>query len=326
MRQIEGFSLAGELLSFVRASEEMHITQSAFSQLIRELESELGVQLFDRTTRRVLLTAAGQAMLLKMKRALDTIDDACAEAQDIGRADRGHIRVGALSSLAVGIVSRTLCHLRTDFPGVTATIREEVNDALIELVTSGGTDLSVCSEVASAPGLSFEYLFADPLMMVTKAGSWLARQRVVHWTDLDKESLVLTARGTSTREHVSAALGAHGIVKPVDYEVASMLVSLSMVRAGFGSAFVSRVALDDLDTAGLGVVPLAEPAVRRMGIYRRSDRKPSLASVKFVELLKAEIQAARRRPKSQAKSRASAATVYLTPPAVAQAAPRLLRA
>jgi 2,4-dienoyl-CoA reductase-like NADH-dependent reductase (Old Yellow Enzyme family) len=92
LRQIEGFQLASEHLSFSRATAQLGIRQSDFSQLIRELETLLGVELFDRTTRKVVLTAAGEAMRLKTRRGLDAIDDACKEAIAIGRADRGHIR------------------------------------------------------------------------------------------------------------------------------------------------------------------------------------------------------------------------------------------
>lgn len=295
IRQIQGFLLASDLLSFSRASEEMHVTQSAFSQLIRELENQLGAQLFDRTTRRVQLTASGEAMRLKLRRGLDAIEDACDEAQAIARMDRGHIRLGTLSSLAVGIVTRTLSRLRKDFPSVTVSMQEGFNDVLVDMVAAGDTDLTVCSEVPSARGLDFEFLFDDELLLVMKRGNPLARHKLVAWEQLAEEPLVLTARRTSTRAHVAAALAASGISKPAEYEVASTPTSLSMVRVGFGSAFVSRVALHDLDTEGLVAVRMREPARRRMGIYRRTDRTPSSASLKFAELLKSEAALTLRR-------------------------------
>lgn len=297
LRQVEGFLLAGNLLSFSRAADQLHITQSAFSQLVRELESSLGVQLFDRTTRKVQLTAAGQAMLAKVKRGLDSIDEACEDALAVARVDRGHIRVGSLSSLSVGIVTRTLARLRKPFPGITVSMLEDFNDVLVDRLASGETDLAVCSQVADRPGLSFEPMFDDELVLVSKQGTALARRKVVDWEDLVDQPLVLTARRTATREHVDAALAARGIAKPVDYEVASTPTSLAMVRAGFGSAFVSRVALQELDMAGLKSARLRQPPVRRMGIYRRTDRAPAPAELTFVEFLRTEAaETARRLP------------------------------
>lgn len=295
MRQVEGFLLASEALSFSRAAEVMHITQSAFSQLIRDLEDALGVQLFERTTRRVQLTTAGEAMQQKMRRGLESIDEACEEAQAVARVQRGHIRIGSLASLAGGIVTRTLARLREAFPGVTVSMREDFNDTLVDLVAAGETDLSVCSEVGPRRDLRFEFLFEDELVLAIRQGTRLARRRVVDWAALADEPLVLTARGTATRQRASEALAAHGILKPVEYEVASTPTSLSMVRAGFGSAFVSRVALEELDTQGLKVSRLEEPPMRRMGIYRRCDREGSPAAAQFADMLRAEaVRTARR--------------------------------
>ena len=204
---------------------------------------------------------------------------------------------GALSSLAIGIVTRTLGRLRRDFPRITVSMREDFNDLLIEAVATGNTDLSVCSESGTHQELSFEHLFDDELMLVTRQGRGLARFKVIDWEALASESIVMTARLTSTREHIAAALGAHGINRPAEYEVASMAASLSMVRAGFGVTFISRVALKDMETSGLTAIRVRNPAIRRMGIYRRIDRTPSPASTKFTELLRAEARrtAARQR-------------------------------
>lgn len=289
MRQIQAFLLAGELLSFSRAAEALHISQSAFSQLIRELESGLGARLFDRTTRRVQLTAAGEAMHQKARRGLETIDDACDEALAVARVERGHIRVGTLASLAVGIITRTLGRLRHDFPGISVSMREDFNDGLVDLVANGETDLTVCSEIGPQQGLSFEYLFDDELLLVSTRGGHFARLKALDWETVAQQPLVMTVRRTATRRHVDAAFTARGIYKPAEHEVASTPTALAMVRAGFGSAFVSRAALEDLDIAGLSVAHFREPALRRMGIYRRTDRSRSSASARFEEVLKLEV-------------------------------------
>ena len=300
LRQIEGFQLASEHLSFSRAATQMGVSQSAFSQLIREMELQLGVDLFDRTTRKVVLTAAGEAMQLKTRRGLDAINDACQEAIAIGRADRGHIRVGALSSLAIGIVTRTLGRLRTDFPGITVSLQEEDNDVLVDLVGAAAVDLAVCSQVAGKRELSFEHLLDDELMLVTPRRGRLARQQNVAWTDLAEEPLVFSNRGTSTREHASAALEAHGIPSRVDVEVTSMATAIAMVRAGFGSAFVSRIGLQDLSAEGVRILPITRPPLRRIGVYRRTDRQPSAAAAKFARLLQQEAVATQEKLDLQA--------------------------
>ena len=299
LRQIDGFLLAGELLSFSRAAEAMHISQSAFSQLIRELETSLELRLFDRTTRRIALTNAGTVLLRKMKRGVDEIDQACEEARALVRVEHGHITVGTLASLAVGVVTRAVGGLRKGFPGMKVSMREDYNGALLERVAQGEVDFAVCAQSGATEGLSFEHLFDDELVAVMPLGDSRAGARPLRWSALKDESLVMTMRKSSTREHISAALAAHDITREADYDVANMFTALSMVRAGLGVTFIPLLVLPEVNMKGLGWARMAKPApVRRIGICRRSDRTASPASVKFEEVLRGEVDKVLRRQRS----------------------------
>jgi LysR family carnitine catabolism transcriptional activator len=290
LRQIEGFLLAGELSSFSRSAEAMHITQSAFSQLVRELEAGLGVRLFDRTTRRISLTDAGVVLHAKMRRGIVEIDDACEEARAISRVEHGHIRVGTLASLAVGVVTRTLGALRKNFPGVKVSMQEDYNGPLLERVVQGEVDFAVCADSSAVPGLRFEHLFDDELVAVMKQTDPKAAARQLRWSALKDESLVMLMRDSSTYEQVSAALAANRIIREADYEVANMFTALSMVRAGFGTTFIPAMVLGEVNMNGLAWKRLQRPApMRRIGICRRGDRTASPAAAKFEELLRAEV-------------------------------------
>jgi LysR family carnitine catabolism transcriptional activator len=296
LRQIEGFLLAGELLSFSRAAEALHITQSAFSQLVRELEAALGVRLFDRTTRRIALTEAGVILHAKMKRGVVAIDDACEEARAIARVEHGHITVGTLASLAVGVVTRALGELRKSFPGVKVSMREDYNGPLLERVAQGEVDFAVCAHSSSVGGLHFEHLFDDELVAVMSRTDPKADVAVLRWSALKDESLVMLVRDSSTHEQIATALAANRISREADYEVANMFTALSMVRAGFGVTFIPAMVLGDVNMAGLAWKRLQRPApTRRIGICRRGDRTASPAAAKFEDLLRAEVKRARLR-------------------------------
>lgn len=290
LRQIEGFLLAGDMLSFSRASEAMHITQSAFSQLVRELEASLGVRLFDRTTRRISLTDAGVILHARMKRGMVEIDDACEEAAAIARVERGHITVGTLASLAVGIVTRTLGELRKSYPGVKVSMREDHNGPLLERVAQGEVDFAVCADSSATAGMRFEHLFDDELVAVMNQAEPKARVPRLRWSALKDQSFVMLMRDSSTHEQVSAALAAHGITREADYEVANMFTALSMVRAGFGMTFIPAMVLGEVNMTGLAWKRMQRPSpIRRIGICRRGDRTASPATAKFEELLRAEV-------------------------------------
>lgn len=291
LRQIEGFLRAGELLSFSRAAEALHITQSAFSQLVRELEAALGVRLFDRTTRRVVLTDAGIVLHAKLRRGLLEIDDACEEARAIARLEHGHIRVGTLASLAIGIVTRALGELRRSYPGVKVSLREDYNGPLLGRVAQGEVEFAVCAEAQAAGALHFEHLFDDELVAVMRPGEARGSGRLLPWSQLRERPLIMLVRDSSTYEQVAAALAANQVTREPEYEVANMFTALSMVRAGFGVTFIPAMVLHDVTLAGLTWKRLERPVpLRRIGLCRRTDRAPSPAVTRFEALLRAEVQ------------------------------------
>lgn len=295
LRQMEGFLLAAELKSFSRAAEAMRITQSAFSQLIRELENSLGVRLFDRTTRHVNLTAAGEAMAKRMGGAIDVIDDACEEARAIARIESGHLTMGTLSSLAAGLVTRALGQMRRAFPGVSVTLQEAGNDEIVSRVDRGALDLAVCAWIEDAPSLSFQPLFDDELVVLLPLDHPKASASQLLWADLEQDGLVLPLRLSSTYRAISEAIRTHGVSIKVEYEMATLSTGLSMVRNGFGLLFVSRIITQEMNMEGLRALRIEEPPVRKIGVYRRADRSPSPAAVKFEELLRSEVAIAQRR-------------------------------
>jgi LysR family carnitine catabolism transcriptional activator len=295
LRQIEGFLLASETHSFSRAAESMRISQSAFSQLIRELETSLGVRLFDRTTRRVTMTEAGEAMYRKMSGAIDAIDEACDEAQAISRIERGHLTLGTLSSLAAGLVTRTLGRLRRDYPGITVSLQEAGNGEIVSRVAKGELDLAVCAQTDNAPGLTFKPFFDDELVIAAPNDHRLAAAGSIKWSDLDGESVVMAQQPSATYDHVAARIAENNIALTTEYDTATLFTGLSMARSGFGLTFVSRVVTLDVNMDGLSTVRIENPPTRRIGIYRKIDRSASPTAVRFEEFLRGEVNDSLRR-------------------------------
>jgi LysR family carnitine catabolism transcriptional activator len=296
LRQIEGFLLAADLLSFTRAAEAMHITQSAFSQLVHDLEAALGVRLFDRTTRRVALTETGRVMLVKLQRGVLEIEDACEEARAIARLEHGHMTVGTLASLAIGVVTRALGELRQGFPGVKVSMREDYNGPLLERVADGEVDFAVCAHGTAADALRFEPLFDDELVAVMRRADAPEGDRVLRWSALQHRSIIMLVRDSATHDQVAGALTANRVSPERDYEVANMFTALSMVRAGFGVTFIPALVLREVNLAGLTWKRLQRPVpLRRIGICRRKDRSASPAAAHFERLLRAEVQRTQER-------------------------------
>lgn len=293
LRQIEGFLAAADTLSFSRAAQKLHITQSAFSQLIREMEGLLGVRLFERTTRSVALTDAGQSLRLKMRSGIMTIEEACLDALAISRLEKGHVTLGALPSLASGYVTQGLGDLRRRHPGVTASLHEAQNPDLLAMVLEGKVEFSVCAQVPAAPELRFETLFTEELVVVVPADHELAGKARQGWRKLSGLPLILMSHHSSTRHTITEALLASGLPDRPAYEVASLPTAVGMVRAGMGAAIMPLTALQEMNSKGLAICRLSGPVpTRHISICRRRDRVGSAAALELSRLIEERVRQA----------------------------------
>lgn len=291
LRQIESFLAAADELSFSRAALRLHVSQSAFSQQMREMETALGVRLFDRTTRKVALTASGNALLHKMRGGLAAIDDACRDAQAISRLERGHVSIGTLPSLAGGWLTQALSDLRRSHPAITVTLEEGHNPDLIGMVMQAKVEFAVCAQAAADTELLFEPLFAEEVVAVVPGSHALAGTSQMTWKSLHGQPLITMTRHSSTRNSVSRALLANDIEDSPAYEVGGLATALSMVRAGLGVALMPLTAVLVTNYEGLAICRLTDPiAIRRIAMCRRRDRLPSAAALDVAELVRARIR------------------------------------
>lgn len=293
LRQIEGFLAAADTLSFSRAAQKLHITQSAFSQLIREMEGLLGIRLFERTTRSVALTDAGQSLRLKMRSGITAIEEACLDALAISRLEKGHVTLGALPSLASGYVTQGLGDLRRRHPGVTASLHEAQNPDLLAMVLEGKVEFAVCAQVPAAPELLFDALFTEELVVVVPADHELAGKARQGWRKLNGVPLILMSHHSSTRRTIAEALLASGLPDLPAYEVASLPTAVGMVRAGMGAAIMPLTALQEMNPQGLAICRLSGPVpTRHISICRRRDRVGSVAAHELSRLIEERVRQA----------------------------------
>lgn len=286
LRPLAGFVLAAHHSSFSRAAEELAMTQPAFSQMIRELESVLGVQLFERTTRRVALSEAGRQLLSMVERPLDDLEDAWRYVRDIAGGKRGRIVFTVLPSVAFGIATATLARFKARHPEITARLVEEPDMTLLDRVLSREVDFGIGTLPLDHPELAFRELLRDELTAVVPEDHPMTEGKRTSWKDLAKQPLVLLPRQSNTRHLTEVAFVANGINAEPTYEVANMVTALGMVRAGLGITFMPRMVLRELNMKNLAAVSLRNPTPERIiGVITRVDRTLSPASRAFVDLL-----------------------------------------
>jgi DNA-binding transcriptional LysR family regulator len=287
LRQVEGFLAAADTGSFSRAAEKIGMTQPAFSQLIREMESALDVKLFDRSTRQVHITDTGKLLRDQMRRGLLEIEDACSNARAIIRLEQGKLSLAVLPSLAFGFVTSALARYHLAYPNISVRLYEAHNGLALDRVAQRQADFAVCTDLHIPPSMTFETLFQDELVAVLPSTHPLARSKVIEWPQLMDEPLILiSAQSSANNELVRSAFQQNGLDKTADCEVLNIVTALSMVRAGFGVTIIPRVALPELNMRGLSHRRLTGPSlVRNIGLCSRSDRTVMPAADRFRQIL-----------------------------------------
>lgn len=260
LRQLRQFVAVAEELSFRRAAERLHMSQPPLSQVIRALEEELGITLFERTRRRVELTQPGRVLLDQAHRVLSQMDRALAAARGAGRGMTGRLSVGFVSSATYEILPAILRRFRASHPAVDLHLEEldtvDQTDALLQ----HRIDVALNRPPTFyASAIAQETLLSERMIVAVPADHPLAARRTLRLRDLREEPFVLIPPrgGTGYHTRVLDACQEAGFVPRVAQTARYMHTIVGLVAAGMGVALVSE-SLANLTPRGCVYRPLAD--------------------------------------------------------------------
>mgnify|MGYP003576630125 CR=1 FL=1 len=281
-RQLRAFMALAEERSFTRAAAASHLSQPAFSALIRQLEESLGVRLFDRSTRHVALTAEGEDFGLAAQRVLGEFDAALAGVQDRAARRRGRVSIALLPSPAADWLPGVLAGFAAEYPGIEMEVADVLSEPCIEAVRSGHADFALAATRADTPELRAERFCSDDFHLVCPAGHPLPRLREPKPRDLAAWPFVHLTRTSSVRQYIDAAT--HPQTLPSVLEVDQLATVSGMVRAGLGISVVPALTLYQFRSPELAIRPLRWAGLtRHIYLVRRRDRSLSIAAQGFYE-------------------------------------------
>ncbi|GAB1643437.1 LysR family transcriptional regulator [Krasilnikovia sp. MM14-A1259] len=279
LRQLAYFEAVARCGGFTRAAEQLHVAQSAVSAQIRALETELGVPLFSRTTRRVSLTHAGELFLARARRALGELDSARAELADLTAVLHGRVTIGATPVTGPFDLPDALARFHTRYPGVALTLRSGLISELLAELDTGGVDFvlgPIHRDLASR--YSARRIADEDIVVVLPVGHHLARERRVGFAQLRDEAFVCLTAGSGLRSILDDAASAAGFTAHVQFETHSPASIRELVGAGLGVALLARAAAER-DGAPV-VVRTLEPAPGHppIGLIHHRDHRLSAAA------------------------------------------------
>ncbi|GLW07645.1 isoleucine biosynthesis transcriptional activator [Microtetraspora sp. NBRC 13810] len=286
LRQMEYAVLLAEERHFGRAAQRAGVRQPPFSQQIRRLEEELGVVLFERNTRSVQITAAGEAFVAEARRSLAHAGRAAELARQAGRGEAGRLAVGFVGSAMNVTLPPVLRAFRARYPGVEVVLQELTSAQQIELLTAVGIDVGLIRGPVgwqAAQTVATRVVAREPMLAVLHAGHPLARLDPLPLARLRDEAFVLFPRRRGPMFHdliVELAAGA-GFEPRVVQEATRMQSIIGLVATGIGVSLVpgSEARLRRDDVVFRPLTPPGPPITLDLA-WRRADSHPGVRNLR----------------------------------------------
>ncbi|WP_136678859.1 LysR family transcriptional regulator [Neptunomonas sp. XY-337] len=279
-RHLLAFIQVAEHGSFTHAAEFMHVTQSTLTATIKQLESQVGIQLFDRTTRRVSLTEAGERFLPVALQLVSDFDTAIEDLQASAQQQRGHVAVAGSSSMLTQLLPAIICRYREDYPKINVTLIETGASGIEEAVLSNRASFGIGGNHSNSPDLTYQPILRDRYGVVMRDDDPLCAQKEVDWTQLQARRLAMLSQDNGIRLQLEWLLASNDIPLLLDsavIEANTPTTLASLVRHGAGLTLLPALAATTPAFVGLVFRPLSAHLERELNVILRRGRSLSPA-------------------------------------------------
>jgi len=286
VRDLQVFISVAKHLNYTRAGEEVHLSQPSVSVRIKQLESQLGVKLFEQLGKRVALTEAGQLLVPYANRVIRAVEDARHAIEELQGLHRGSLRIGASTTPGMYVIPGTIARFKELHPRIDVHLgirdTREIEDGVIrnefDFGFVGGH--LVGDEVDVLPWLT------DELVLIVPPRHRLASKKIVKRDDLVKERFIGRESGSATRATVADRLKEWEIQLETVMEMENPESVKKAVQSGLGIAFISKFAVEtELKAKALAAIRIPKLAIsRELKIVYRKDKHLGRAARAFIEI------------------------------------------
>ena len=290
LRQLEVFLAIAHARSYRQAAEALHTSQPALSQHVRELEAELGVRLFDRLSRGVVMTEAGGLLEERAQRVFATLTDVREVLGELQGLQRGSLLVGASTTPGIYVLPAVIGEFRRRYPRIELRLRIGNSRVIEEAIRAHEVDLGVVGGHGLAPGEEcLAAGLADELVLIVSPTHRWAKRREVAPADLTDEPLLVREEGSATRRVTERALEQAGVSWRVSMELGHTEAIKQAVMAGLGVAFVSVHAVrGEIASRRLAAIRLRRLRIQRhFHVIHSEARTLSVGAQALVTMLSA---------------------------------------
>lgn len=243
LRQLRYLVELSDRLNFRQAAEACFVTQSTLSAGIKELETVLGVQLVERDTRVVRVTAVGEEVVARARRLLAEAQDLVAVAKGAAEPLTGPLSLGAIPTIAPFLLPSLLPSLRPRYPRLQLYLREDLTERLLERLRAAQLDMALIALPFDTGELLVRELFKDEFWFVAREDDPHAKEKAIAVKALDPGQILLLEEGHCLRDHAIAACGTRAANAQSRIEATSLSTLIQMVEGGLGVTLVPEMTL-----------------------------------------------------------------------------------
>ena len=293
LRQLKYFVKSAEYLNFSVAAKHLYITQSTLSQQIKQLEFELGFELFLRNSRHISLTEAGEEFLPFARKTIDDAEDAVQRLHDLQHVKVGTLRVGVTYSLSTVLTEGVISFMKV-FPGIKLEIYYKTVDELLTLLRDRKLDFILSYKpLCDAPDINSMPLFENSLAVVVCKEHPLANKKNIQLQELEGRQLILPAKGLQARMMLDKLMEQKNIMLASKLELNETNILLQLVSTGNFATILSTSAV--FGKSRFKAIPLNEPGnIMEASLLSLKGTYQKAAAKEFFNIL-LETEAVKRR-------------------------------
>lgn len=286
LQDLYAFTALCEHGSFRYAAEAICLSQSALSRRIEKLESALGVRLFDRTTRSVVLTQVGRTFAPRARQLLNDFEDALNGVSDKVSYGSGLVTVASIPSAAYYFMPKVIAHFRRRFANVRIKLVDTSASNVYSTVYQRQADFGLSFLANEESGLTFLPLVDEAYQMVCRHDHPLSTHPSLTWTTFLNSDYIWLNKSSGNRHLLDQALGDITSRRAAICETRHVTTMIGMVEAGLGIAAVPSMALPDGGHPTLTQIPLTEPVIKRqVGLIKKSGTELSLYATELEKVI-----------------------------------------
>ena len=273
LRQLQYVVAIADTLGFRKAAERCHVSQPSLSAQVAELEETLGVKLFERDRRRVLVTTAGADLVARARRVLSEAGDLVEAAVRLGDPLAGPLRLGVIPTIAPYLLPEAVPAVLARFPRIKLLFREDKTEVLVASLEEGKLDAAVLALEADIGELAHAVIADDPFVLAAPKKHALARKRTIAAADLEDETVLLLDDGHCLRGQ-ALSYCASARANEASFRATSLSTLAQMVSSGVGVTLLPSLSVPIENRRGqLAIRPVKAPGPSRTValVWRRSS-------------------------------------------------------